>query len=302
MSLGIDLADQTSLVAEALASALPITLRLELRCIRGRITCIPATVGDTVTGQKQHLYVIGEGDGCAVVKIGKSLDPAKRLSELQTGYPRKLRVLYVELEAGSIERWLHERFADYRQEGEWFQFAEDTDPVAQVREAVREWQKEYEHCHAGEPTYFAYVHLGCRHRDCRAAAAEYRARLKDRQRSGDFKDRRFKENWEQQPADLVLQQFVADPETASKLRDLLGIPQALPAPESAEDEAVVASESQTAVPDPLLSSPRFLGPLQTILGLLTSTRLAMMLARSTSTCRSASSSVRRTSSTPSCSA
>lgn len=37
-----------------------------------------------------------------------------------------------------------------------------------------------DHLHIGEPSYYAYVHIGCRHDDCFAAMQEYRQRLQDR--------------------------------------------------------------------------------------------------------------------------
>lgn len=37
-----------------------------------------------------------------------------------------------------------------------------------------------EHNHAGAATYFAYVHLSCRHNECFAAMKEYKQRLQDR--------------------------------------------------------------------------------------------------------------------------
>lgn len=193
----------------------------------------------------QHLCVIGADEDRGVVNIAKSSDPQKWLAELQDGNPSKLRLLHVDPEAGRITRWLHEVFAGYRKLGEWFGFPEGKDPVAEVQEAIRAWREEQKHTHDGDSTYFAYVHLSCRHPSCAAAAVEYRERLKDRKRSGDFADLRFKENQEQSSAEDVLRNLVADPETASKLRDLLGMPQALPAPKLAEDEAVAAPESQT---------------------------------------------------------
>jgi hypothetical protein len=86
---------------------------------------------------QQDLYVIGEGDGSGVVKIGKSVDPQKRLSGLQTGNPRRLRVLHVEPEAGHLEEQLHERFAEIRIGGEWFDFGHD-DPLVLVQKAVKD--------------------------------------------------------------------------------------------------------------------------------------------------------------------
>jgi len=84
---------------------------------------------------KQNLYVIGEGTGSGVVKIGKSADVQSRLTSLQTGCPVRLQILHVESDAGELESWLHDQFAQYRQHGEWFNFGAN-DPVATVRVAI----------------------------------------------------------------------------------------------------------------------------------------------------------------------
>ena len=64
------------------------------------------------------LYFVGSDDG--TVKIGVTLQPAKRLASLQTGSPRKLR--YLALTEGSLwlERFFHNAFESDRLEGEWF--------------------------------------------------------------------------------------------------------------------------------------------------------------------------------------
>lgn len=56
------------------------------------------------------------------VKIGTSTDPVKRLNELQTGNPYKLKLLGVLPGSFMTEKALHEAFSDYKLEGEWFKF------------------------------------------------------------------------------------------------------------------------------------------------------------------------------------
>jgi hypothetical protein len=51
-----------------------------------------------------------------------------------------------------------------------------------------------EHSHGGDPTYVAYTALGCRHPDCYAAFTEYRERLAERKRRGEYRDMRLREN------------------------------------------------------------------------------------------------------------
>ncbi len=62
-------------------------------------------------------YFIQSGSAGAI-KIGISGDPRRRMADLQTAHPEKLRLLGI-LE-GDCERELHKRFKDHRKEGEWF--------------------------------------------------------------------------------------------------------------------------------------------------------------------------------------
>lgn len=57
------------------------------------------------------------------IKIGKAIDPKKRLKELQTGHPYRLIQLLVL--KGDRESELHARFAQTRCNGEWFEQSED---------------------------------------------------------------------------------------------------------------------------------------------------------------------------------
>ena len=65
------------------------------------------------------VYMLQAG-GFGSVKIGTSADPLARKRQLQTSMPQKLRIVRV-LEGGKDEETaLHERFADQRKNGEWF--------------------------------------------------------------------------------------------------------------------------------------------------------------------------------------
>jgi len=78
------------------------------------------------------VYVIGS-PVVRPVKIGVSDDPEKRLSDLQTGSPVPLVLLWQVHGGQRLEAMLHERFATYRTHGEWFDFGDD-DPVLTVTE------------------------------------------------------------------------------------------------------------------------------------------------------------------------
>jgi hypothetical protein len=57
------------------------------------------------------------------VKIGRSLDPERRLAQLQTGCAYDLQLLLV-IE-GNHERQLHQRWQHLRMEGEWFKATDE---------------------------------------------------------------------------------------------------------------------------------------------------------------------------------
>jgi hypothetical protein len=82
------------------------------------------------------LYVIGEGNGSGVVKIGKSGDIKSRFPGLQTGNPKPLQLLHLEPGAGALEKRLHAHFGRIRLHGEWFDFGAH-DPVELVVEAIK---------------------------------------------------------------------------------------------------------------------------------------------------------------------
>jgi len=70
-----------------------------------------------------HLYIIqSSNNGC--FKIGRSKHPEKRLKQLQTGSPYKLKLVLVLLNEGKQEKSLHMRFpkSEITCKGEWFDF------------------------------------------------------------------------------------------------------------------------------------------------------------------------------------
>lgn len=77
------------------------------------------------------VYFAAVGDPQPIwVKIGWSKsDPAKRIKSLQTGCPMPIRLLGFVISAPGLEADLHNVLADYRAEGEWFEY---TDRVEQI--------------------------------------------------------------------------------------------------------------------------------------------------------------------------
>ncbi|MGW0285571.1 GIY-YIG nuclease family protein [Streptomyces sp. NPDC004596] len=85
-------------------------------------------------GEAAEVYVIGT-PGNSLVKIGTSTNLGQRLKSLQSGYPLRLEILWHRRGGWNLEQYLHEQFADLRQEGEWFDFG-DQSPVDAVSKAV----------------------------------------------------------------------------------------------------------------------------------------------------------------------
>ena len=77
-----------------------------------------------------NIYFIQElenGARTGQYKIGLTIDPEKRLKQLQVGNPRKLVIAHyfsiTELyNPGAIEKYLHLLLEDFNSEGEWFSF------------------------------------------------------------------------------------------------------------------------------------------------------------------------------------
>lgn len=88
--------------------------------ISTRLPAVPTKGRDPHPGR--HLYVI-QSAITGAVKIGRSSDPEKRLQELQTGSPHKLRLLAFYEGKGDMEKFLHRMVNRYRlrvEKGEWF--------------------------------------------------------------------------------------------------------------------------------------------------------------------------------------
>ena len=80
------------------------------------------------TTWKGCVYFIEDRTGLCFVKIGfTSGKPEIRMKQLQTANPTKLRLIGVITDfdgksGQEVESELHEKYKEYRQEGEWFQF------------------------------------------------------------------------------------------------------------------------------------------------------------------------------------
>ena len=71
-----------------------------------------------------YVYIAQAG---AVVKIGRSIDPAQRIRELQTTHPEELVLVAAVATHAALEAVIHERFQHLRtrEAGEWFRLEPD---------------------------------------------------------------------------------------------------------------------------------------------------------------------------------
>ncbi len=75
------------------------------------------------------VYIMTEGTATRPIKVGVANNPLGRLSELQTGNPRKLRLArswntWTRDHAFRLERAILEQFANSRLRGEWLDTTE----------------------------------------------------------------------------------------------------------------------------------------------------------------------------------
>ena len=66
-----------------------------------------------------HLYFI-QMDETGYIKIGRSKNPQQRLKTLQTGCPKRLRLILVLERNGHREAEFHQLLGRWRTLGEWF--------------------------------------------------------------------------------------------------------------------------------------------------------------------------------------
>jgi hypothetical protein len=90
------------------------------------------------------IYVIG-ADKAGPVKIGLSVNPDKRLRQLQTGHPARLSLFHtMEVESAKValmEKIIHKTVRPWRGVGEWFYLSVD-DAIAEVEFALIRYGEE----------------------------------------------------------------------------------------------------------------------------------------------------------------
>ena len=88
--------------------------------------------------KKTKIYLISDG---TFIKIGITSNIRKRIKNLQTGNPNKLKVIftyYVD-NAEQLEMELHKKFKRKRKAGEWFDLTDDDVMVA--RNVAMGWSR-----------------------------------------------------------------------------------------------------------------------------------------------------------------
>lgn len=127
----------SSLLSPERAAEIERQVKDEVRRLLGYVPSEAATTSDEKPGKYQpyKTYLI-EAEGLPLVKIGRAKNPEARLLHLQTGQPATLSLAWVC--DGNFERALHNKFADYRVRGEWFDLTTLGDSVDVTKTAVAE--------------------------------------------------------------------------------------------------------------------------------------------------------------------
>jgi hypothetical protein len=115
--------DDVDAVTSTVASA-PAVFRLWGTTVKKRLVVaaialavVAIAVVMATPGTTSYVYAITDGK---FTKIGRSVDPERRLRQLQTGSPRELRLEWTAPESDCSESFLHDRLATQRIRGEWF--------------------------------------------------------------------------------------------------------------------------------------------------------------------------------------
>lgn len=80
---------------------------------------------------RMYVYFLKARGEDVLIKIGRSRDPERRVSELQTGSPFKLKLLgrvrcKNDFHAKQVEKAVHRIFHHCRRRGEWFKLSKQT--------------------------------------------------------------------------------------------------------------------------------------------------------------------------------
>lgn len=85
----------------------------------------PASTRPKSPARKQFVYFIQAENG--LTKIGKSVEPDKRIQSLKTASPLKLEIIRVieTADMHTLEQYYHKKFAEKRVKREWFDLSEE---------------------------------------------------------------------------------------------------------------------------------------------------------------------------------
>lgn len=97
-----------------------------------------------VLAREQTYLIRSRYGGESFIKIGKSVDPKRRLGNLQSAHAKPLELLAVM--DGDNEPWLHALFTRHRQMGEWFV---ETPGLLLLAEKINEVDGDVEWCPSG---------------------------------------------------------------------------------------------------------------------------------------------------------
>lgn len=75
--------------------------------------------------KNKYLYFIYGKCGKGYIKIGVAKNVNKRMKQLQTNFPGKLKIIYKKENYGQKEAEIHKKFKHLHTYGEWFYFTEE---------------------------------------------------------------------------------------------------------------------------------------------------------------------------------
>ncbi len=76
-------------------------------------------------------------------KVGTSINPARRIPDIQTNCPFKISVVALRHGGQKEERALHKLLKDYRTNGEWFEDTKETREILKINTVYQDLKKSY---------------------------------------------------------------------------------------------------------------------------------------------------------------
>ena len=80
---------------------------------------------ETIKKVQNNFVYLMKSELTGLLKIGISIDPVKRRRTLETAQGGRIELLKIISGGRNIERKLHDKFSNYRKDGEWFEYSSE---------------------------------------------------------------------------------------------------------------------------------------------------------------------------------